>query len=189
MTPAIVVARDTTGAVLMILPLATRRLGPARELAWLGTELCDYNAPLLAPDFAKHAGPGEFSRIWQDVIRLLQSRAQTAFDMIRLEKMPETVRAQKNPMLELTTTLNPSGSYAAPLAPSWDLFYAAKRSSSTRRRDRAKRKKLSEFGEIKLVTAKLPAEALEILSVLVKQKIGAVRAARHRKYVCAARLS
>jgi CelD/BcsL family acetyltransferase involved in cellulose biosynthesis len=170
LTPAIVVARDATDAVLMILPLATRRLGPARELVWLGAEVCDYNAPLLAPDFAKHVSPGEFSRIWQDVVCLLQSRAQTAFDMIRLEKMPETARAQKNPMLELATTLNPSGSYAAPLASSWDSFYAAKRSSSTRRRDRAKRKKLSEFGEIKLVTAKLPAEALEILSVLVKQK-------------------
>ena len=47
--PAIVVGRDGAGTILFLLPLAVRPAGFARELTWLGTELCDYNAPLLAP--------------------------------------------------------------------------------------------------------------------------------------------
>ena len=51
--PAIVVARDGAGAILFLLPLAVRSAGFARELTWLGSELCDYNAPLLAADFLR----------------------------------------------------------------------------------------------------------------------------------------
>jgi CelD/BcsL family acetyltransferase involved in cellulose biosynthesis len=51
-TPAIVVGRDA-GGILFMLPLATRAAGFARELAWLGSDLCDYNAPLLAQGFSE----------------------------------------------------------------------------------------------------------------------------------------
>src|SRR5271169_2519289 len=44
--PAIVIVRDASG-ILLLLPLSTRAAGFARELAWLGSDLCDYNAPLL----------------------------------------------------------------------------------------------------------------------------------------------
>src|SRR3954463_15067264 len=49
-TPCIVVGRDAGGSVLFILPLAIQTAGIARELTWLGSELCDYNTPLLAPE-------------------------------------------------------------------------------------------------------------------------------------------
>ena len=44
--PAIVVGRDD-GATLFILPLAVTP-GAVRRLTWLGSDLCDYNGPLLA---------------------------------------------------------------------------------------------------------------------------------------------
>ncbi len=58
--PAIVVGRDGAGAILFLLPLSVRSAGFARELAWLGSELCDYNAPLLAPGIRRTVRPRAF---------------------------------------------------------------------------------------------------------------------------------
>ena len=168
--PCIVVARDASGAIQCILPLATRPAGFARELVFLGTELCDYNAPLLAPDFSARVDAAEFAALWRRALGLLQQQPRLRFDMIRLEKMPEAVRGQPNPMLFLPATPHPSGCYATALAQSWEAFYAAKRSPSTRRRDRTKRNRLAEFGEIKFETPATPASALAALAVLVEQK-------------------
>ena len=73
------------------------------------------------------------------------------YDFIDLEKMPETVGAQPNPMRHLGGTMTPSGAYLTHLTGDWETFYTAKRSSATRRRDRTKRKRLGEFGELKFV--------------------------------------
>src|SRR6185437_5218424 len=63
--PAIVIARDPVGTILFILPLAIHRTGGIRELVWLGSALCDYNAPLLAKDFAQRLEPSEFISLWK----------------------------------------------------------------------------------------------------------------------------
>ena len=44
------------------------------------------------------------------------------------------------------------------LAGDWETFYDAKRSSTTRRRDRTKRKRLAEFGEVAFVNPQDPAD-------------------------------
>jgi CelD/BcsL family acetyltransferase involved in cellulose biosynthesis len=165
--PAVVVGRSA-GAIVFMLPLAVQSMGPVRALTWLGAELSDYNAPLLAPDFARHATAGRFITVWHDVVQRLQARFR--FDVVDLGKMPETLGAQPNPMLALPVTLNPSGAYATPLAASWDEFYGGKRSSSTRRRDRTKRKRLAEFGEIRLVTPDTPDSIRATVEILAAQK-------------------
>src|SRR6476646_8393405 len=50
-TPAVVIARQGE-EMFLLLPLGIQRRGIARCLVFLGDVLCDYNAPLLAPDFA-----------------------------------------------------------------------------------------------------------------------------------------
>jgi CelD/BcsL family acetyltransferase involved in cellulose biosynthesis len=169
-TPSIVVGRDAAGCVLFILPLAIQMAGIARALTWLGSDLCDYNAPLLAPDCGDRLDPAKFKALWPRILDRLQASAATRYDMIRLEKMPATVGAWPNPMLALPASRNPSGCYATPLLGNWETFYSAKRSSATRRRDRSKRKNLGEAGEVKLVTAANPADALDTFAVLVEQK-------------------
>src|SRR6266545_3298514 len=69
--PAIVLGRDAHGVVLFILPLAIETHGPIRRLTWLGAELCDYNAPLIARDFWRHVG--DFAALWREAQRHLQS--------------------------------------------------------------------------------------------------------------------
>lgn len=168
--PAIVIGRDSANGILFILPLSTRSIGLSRHLEWLGGALNDYNAPLLAATFSNRVDSTQFKQLWRSITRLLHSQPRFRYDLIRFEKMPETVGGQSNPMLFLGVTLNPSGSYATPLAGSWDTFYTAKRSASTRRRDRTKRNRLADFGEIRFITMKDTRATLNAFSTLTEQK-------------------
>src|SRR5664279_2378298 len=165
--PAIVVARDAAGAILFLLPLAVRAAGFARELTWLGTELCDYNAPLLASNFSALIDGARFMALWANIAQCLQDNVRLRFDFISLTKMPETVGAQPNPMRHLGGTMTPSGAYLTHLAGDWETFYTAKRSSATRRRDRTKRKRLGELGEVKFVNPASDGEILSTLDILM----------------------
>jgi CelD/BcsL family acetyltransferase involved in cellulose biosynthesis len=169
-TPAIVIGRDTGGAILFLLPLSVRATGFARELAWLGSDLCDYNAPLLAPAFFGRFERERFLKLWAGITRALQDHPRLGFDLVNLSKMPEMIGAQPNPMLFLGGTINPSGAYLTHLTGDWETFYTGKRSSSTRRRDRTKRKRLSEFGEVKLVNPASEAGIGGTLDMLMAQK-------------------
>jgi CelD/BcsL family acetyltransferase involved in cellulose biosynthesis len=168
--PCIVMVRSAQGRLLMILPLAVSRRGIGCELVWLGSDLCDYNAPLLAADFSQGAAAADFQGLWDRILQSMRADPRFRFDMVRLEKMPEMLGGQRNPMLALPTALFPSGSYATPLAASWEEFYRAKRSSATRRRDRSKRNRLAEYGDIAFTTAATPDESLNALAILMAQK-------------------
>lgn len=167
--PAIVVGRANDG-ILFMMPLATRPAGFMRELVWLGTELCDYNAPLLAPHFSATVPPRQFAVLWQRILMQLRDRPHLRFDIVRLQKMPAMLGTQSNPMLSLGVTLNPSGAYATELKGNWDTFYAAKRSSATRSRDRSKRRRLAEFGALTFVHAQYENDILVTLDMLAAQK-------------------
>lgn len=164
-TPAIVVGRDSAGALLFIAPLAVE----SRELTWLGSDLCDYNAPLLAPDFSQKIDAARFKAVWREIASRLQGDPRTAHDIVRLGKMPEKIGGQAHPFLALGVGTNPSGAYLAHLADDWEKFYTEKRSSQTRRRDRTKRKKLAEMGEVVFVNPPA-ADVPDTLETLFVQK-------------------
>ncbi|MEA2872998.1 MAG: hypothetical protein QOH67_2974, partial [Hyphomicrobiales bacterium] len=107
--PAVVIARRG-GAIAMLLPLALHK-GFARRLTFLGQDLSDYNAPLLAPDFTSVAGPDGFAALWRDIRATLQATPALRHDTIALAKMPETIGMQPNPLLTLDVRLNPAGAY------------------------------------------------------------------------------
>jgi CelD/BcsL family acetyltransferase involved in cellulose biosynthesis len=166
--PAIVIGRRG-GRIECLLPLAVAPGRLARRLTWLGQELCDYNAPLLAPGFADRLAADAFAALWRDMRELLQADPQLGHDIVELTKMPDKVGAQDNPFLRLDAMLNPSGAYQAHLGTDWETFYSAKRSSSTRRRDRTKVKRLAELGEVRFVTPDAAGTAAT-LDTLVQQK-------------------
>lgn len=168
--PAIVTGRDASGELLFILPLATRRARLARDLTFLGRDLGDYNAPLLAPDFARSPAAAHFPTVWRSIRDLLDRHPQHRHDVILLDKMPERIGEQPNPFLQLDVLPNPSGAYLTALADDWEAFYTAKRSSATRRRDRTKRKRLAESGEVRVVTPEAPEDVARTLEILIAQK-------------------
>src|SRR5262249_12401495 len=95
--PAIVLGRRVDGHVLFILPLAITRRGRVRKLTWLGWGLSDYNAPILAQDFALHMDAARFLAAWPVITELLRKDPRLSFDIVDLQKMPETIGTQKIP--------------------------------------------------------------------------------------------
>lgn len=169
-TPAIVMGRDVGGNILFLLPLSICVAGFARELAWLGSDLCDYNGPLLAENFSKRIDAARFAQLWKKVTWHLQSDPRYRFDYLNLTKMPEQIGAQSNPMLHLGVTMNANGAHLTHLTGDWEAFYNTKRTSSSRKRDRTKRKKLSEFGEMRLFDSESQEDIARTLDILVEQK-------------------
>ena len=150
--PAIAVGR-LGGEIAFMLPLCVLPHGFGRRLCWLGQDLSDYNAPLLAADFSERIKPQEFLAAWRDLQALMQRDPLWRHDWIEFEKMPQKVGAQLNPFTLLGVTTNASGAHLTHLSGNWEEFYTTKRSSSTRRRDRTKRRHMSAYGEIRFVSA------------------------------------
>jgi CelD/BcsL family acetyltransferase involved in cellulose biosynthesis len=148
-TPAIVIGRRGD-EIVFLLPLSVERGAFTRRLTFLGQDLCDYNAPLLAPGFAPISASA-CADMWAEIRALLQATPALRHDTIALGKMPAKIGTQPNPMLHLDVQLNPSNAYETDLGADWETFYSAKRSSSTRRRDRTKLKKLGDLGEVRFV--------------------------------------
>jgi len=166
--PAIVLGRDAHGVLLFILPLAIETQGPIRRLTWLGSELCDYNAPLIARDFWRHVG--DFAALWREAQRHLQSNPRLCFDFIDLQKMAETLGDKRNPFLSLTTQRNASSAHVATLGRSWEEYYKAKRSSETRKKERKQLRRLGELGEVRFVDVSDKPEIARTIETLMQQK-------------------
>lgn len=166
--PRIVVGRAANGALAFIAPFAIARKPTHKELVWLGSDLNDCNAPLLAPGFAQRGDAVD--DLWSRILDTVRACPDSDFDVVRLEKMPVAVGAQANPFAALGTALHPSGYYATPLGPDWDTFYTGKRSSATRRRDRTKRNRLGDFGTVAFSSLPSGEGAIAALDVLVAQK-------------------
>jgi CelD/BcsL family acetyltransferase involved in cellulose biosynthesis len=164
--PAIVIGRHR-GQVLFILPFALSP-GLLRRVVWLGAFLNSCSAPLLARNFSDIISPAQFPLLWRQVVQLL--RKELRHDLIDLTKIPETVGAQANPLLALQLTPHADDTYLTHLAGTWDEFYAAKRSSSWRKTDGKKRRRLAKFGEVEFVTATTPGDIEQTLDALIEQK-------------------
>src|SRR5262249_26592280 len=150
--------------------LAIERRQLVRQLRWLGSDLCDYNAPLLGERLREHLGTDGFAPLWGDILALLRSSPRFRFDLIDLHRMPETVGRQVNPFVDLAVTLHPSGAHVATLGDDWEKFYAAKRSSATRKRERGKLKQMAERGEIGFADVHDGIDTVHTMDVLMAQK-------------------
>jgi D-aspartate ligase len=168
--PVIVVGSYADGETAFILPLAIADKRGIKRLCWLGQEQCDYNAPLLARDFSQRVSPERFLAAWRALRQQMQRDPRLRHDWIDLEQMPQMVGAQANPFTALDVTTNASGAHLTQLGDDWEKFYFAKRSSATRRRDRAKRRNMAEYGEIRFVTAAEIDDARRTLEILIDQK-------------------
>lgn len=170
--PAIVLGRDENAELFFILPLAIEKTRFYRRLVFLGHELCDYNAPLLAANFSNVVPATQRIEWWQAVHDLLSETAGYEHDVVFLNKMPTTVGRQENPLLALNTIPNPSSGHISTLGNNWDAFYATKQRGDRRRRDRSRRKKFEEKGELRLEIPEDKATIVNTLAVLFEQKSG-----------------
>ena len=122
--PVIAVGSFAGGQTAIILPLAIDRSGGARRLCWLGQDLNDYNAPLVARDFSQRIPAERFRAVWKELRVRMQREPLFRHDWIELEKMPQLVGGQLNPFFALALATNPSGAHFAELGADWKKFYA-----------------------------------------------------------------
>jgi CelD/BcsL family acetyltransferase involved in cellulose biosynthesis len=168
--PVIAVGRFGDGGIACILPLCVVPGLLARRLCWLGQDLCDYNAPLLARDFSKRVTAETFLAAWHELQLQMRCEPQLRFDWVEFEKMPAEIGTQTNPFTALAVTPNRSSAHLMTLGGDWESFYRAKRSSATRRRDRAKRRHMSEYGDVRFANATDAQSAQATLEILMEQK-------------------
>lgn len=168
--PAIAVASFLDGGTAFMMPLGVETRGLARRLCWLGQDLNDYNAPLVARDFSQCVAPERFRAAWRELCARIRAHPRLHYDWIELEKMPQIIGDQLNPFFHLALAANPSGAHVSQLGADWKAFYNDKRSSATRRRDRVKRKHLSQFGEIDFLVSADADESRRVLEDLMEQK-------------------
>lgn len=167
----IVVAWGAGGKPAMILPLGIESSGSLRRLIWLGNYVTDYNAPLLAPDFAQMVAPESFPALWNDICSILP-----AHDLVELMRQPALVGDQPNPFMELKTQLNASGAHMTVLCEEFDDYYDKKRNAKAKRHFRSRRKKLQEIGETVYVHPETDAEIEASVEKLVEFKSAALNA-------------
>lgn len=168
--PGIVIGRQDNGEPLFILPLAIERNRFCRRCVFLGHLLCDYNGPLLAPEFSSRILADEVVDWWNTIETFIKSTEGYAYDVLLLTKMPSMIGRQSNPMLALATTPNMDRAYRACLGDEWDSFYAAKRSSKTRQGDRTKRRRLAKNGELRFSMPAGTEERQNALRIFLEQK-------------------
>jgi CelD/BcsL family acetyltransferase involved in cellulose biosynthesis len=146
--PCFVAVLDPHGVPLMLLPLGVERRGGVRVLAFLDGDVSDYNAPILFPSPAAWS-EGDVVRLWQAL-----RRALPPFDVAVLEKMPERVADEPNPLLRLGPSSVAVSGHAARLIGAWLDFAAAR---LPRRADgRRKLRKLEKLGEVSFALAQTP---------------------------------
>ena len=166
--PVVVLGRDVGGRLLFILPLAIERHGAFRRLCWLASDLCDYNAPLLARGWP--ARTGQFAEAWRDVVRTLRKTPGCAFDLVDMSKLPQAIGDVRNPFLDLHVLANASSGHIARLSGTWDAYYKTKRSSESRRKERKQWKYMGDIGEVRFVHVKDGTEIDRTLETLMTQK-------------------
>ncbi len=165
--PLIVAARAADGALAALLPLAVTRCLGRRVIVWAGGESADYGSGLFAPDFLSRLAEGDHASIFRRaVVEALRPHA----DLLHLDRQPETLAGQPNPMIGARPIRNSDSSHQTELGATWDTYYRGKRNSHSRRTDRSKRRRLDILGTVRAFDATSAADIDRVMDALVDQK-------------------
>ena len=165
---------DDTGRTLLILPLGIYRCKGLRFLCFLGGVVTDYNVALIDPEFASNISAMEFSTLWRRILDLLPR-----VDVVWLRRMPDTIEGARNPMITLAGTQHTENAHAA-LLPAELATFKARRSTKLFSDNRRRRRRLSEKGRIDVSIPVVPADAIETLETMARQKSRRWRESRGR---------
>lgn len=165
--PRILTGRDASGRLLFILPMGIRKSFGARVAGWLGGRQADYHGGLFdRRTLERLAGePAVFTAFLACVLAALGE-----IDLLHLVRQPAMLEGIANPFLALPSALNANGAHATRLAPDWQSYYEARRSSGWRRTDRKKERELAALGPVDLRVAGDEQAADRLLTILMEQK-------------------
>ncbi|HMN71264.1 MAG TPA: GNAT family N-acetyltransferase [Rhodoblastus sp.] len=162
--PLVVVGYDAQERPSVVLPLAVLRRGPARIAMFAGGKHSNLNLPLMRPGFDL---PPENAR---GLLRSVARAASPAVDCFVLLNQPVEWGGAKNPFVASGAHPSPSSAYGATIGKDAEAFLKRVDSAATRKKLRAKERKLAEFGPLTYERATDIERAHTILEAFVDQK-------------------
>lgn len=165
-SPRIALVGDSNARLVMILPLMLVSRWGMQVLCWMAEDDADYHAPLVAPDFAATCNSSTMRDILARIVRQVPEASA-----ISLVKTTSMFMDQPSPLSKLPHHPHPCAAHAVHLpGGSFDDFYAAARSKSTRKRDRQRRRKLEDYGDVRFEIATDTSRQHDLLNVILAQK-------------------
>lgn len=163
LAPFIVVARDSVGRAVALLPLAIDLRGPLRIAVFLGGRESNFSLALIHPD----------ARLDQAEMRVLlreaARRAPGGIDLYYLRNQPKQFEGVENPLAFKCARPSASAAFGVTL-PATQEELAARFSKDTRKKLRKKEARLAELGGLRYEHRASGARAREILRALIEQK-------------------
>ncbi len=168
-TPMIVVARDTTGSPVALLPFGVQRSGAVQIAGFLGGADSNANVGLFRPDI-------HFSA--DDLLSLLRAAARKAPrqpDLFVLVNQPDRFAGGKNPLNIFPHQPSASFCHSGRLETDPQAFFARQLSRETAKKLRKKRKRLEAMGRLAYVRPQSGAEVAHGLDAFFALKLARFR--------------
>ena len=162
--PLISVAYDAAGAPVGLLPLGIMNRGPLHLVEFPGGKDANFTFGLFRPGVA-------FSKA--DLSLWLKQTARQAperIDLYALVNQPESWNGAANPLRGLGGQSAPAEGYRTALTSDPEAFLNSRLSGDSRKKMRAKERKLGELGTLRYFTAHDANEARQILQAFAQQK-------------------
>jgi len=159
--PVFVTVRDSSGRPLLFFPMCLRRWRGLRVIEFADLCVSDYNGPIVAKGFAPT--PDELNVIWRRVLRALPPS-----DLVRLEKIPESIFGRANVFAHLRGLQQMSESAWMLDLPDAarndeDMISSAKARKEIRRKTRRLKEKVGDLVLERACAGRVAEEALEAL--------------------------
>jgi CelD/BcsL family acetyltransferase involved in cellulose biosynthesis len=166
-SPRIVIltSADDTDAPLALLPFGLRATSAGKGLQWLGCEASSYLGPILTPEGVKILDEAALDRIFE----VLPAHGVEA-DYVDLDCQPENVGGHRNPFAFFRSEPKGLRSHLTALSGDWASYYAQKRSSKTRQKDRNRLKQMRQCGEVAFEIASSPGDIRSLTDRLIVEK-------------------
>lgn len=163
-TPWIVTLQDAHGQTVMLFALGMTTQRAGRVLGFLGGEVTDYSAPLVAPSCLAYLNQPVFNALWRKIVALLP-----VVDVVSFKRMPARLEDSLNPMVWIDGMQATEQAHAASLTATYDAFQSersAKMFADTRRQWR----RLCETGDARLLVQVDAADKAAVIAALARQK-------------------
>ncbi len=161
----IVLVESVDGKPLMLLPLGIQKRIFASCLVWLGGQISDYQGALLSSDCSERLTERLLLVAWKAIQETLPH-----FDAVVLEKQPELIGTQKNPLLYLSCESHASSAHNTQLSMPLDAFVKTRRSNKWFSGLRRKQRRLAEHGKIEFTVLKQDKDVQPAVDTMIQQK-------------------
>lgn len=153
-----------SGEGLMLLPLVLERRRTHSCIRFLGSDVSDISAPVLAKDYVLPDNAGQM--LWQAIVSALPPA-----DLIQIDQITVAVQGRPNPLARLPDlTLSPKKSFDVTIEGDPETLIDRLVNNQTRRILKTSARRMAERGTVRFVAATTREEIETLLPVMVEQR-------------------